>query len=157
MSRPVSQMAGIDWDRERRLGVMPDTALARALGVSHTAVFSARRTRGIPRAPCVRPPTRLETDPRLGVVADAVLAEEYGASYSMVHRARERLGLPSPMPSGVCPGREMRKVVLACSLGDHIVPSELGEAVGWSTEAVLRARPWVADLVDDVGGAWVRR
>ena len=66
------------------------------------------------------------------MVADAVLAEEYGASYSMVHRARERLGLPSPMPSGVCPGREMRK-------------------------AVLRARPWVADLGDDVGGAWGRR
>ena len=157
MSRPVSQMAGIDWDREPRLGVMPDAALARALGVSDTAVSSARRVRGIPRAPrapYVRPPTPLETDPRLGVVADAVLVEEYGASYSMVHRARERLGLPSPMPRGGCPGREMRAVVLACSLGDHIVPSDLAEAVGWSTEAVLRARPWVADLVGDV---WVRR
>ena len=111
--------------------------------------------------PAGRPPgghvVDWDREPGLGIVPDILLAERHGVSRTSVGNARELRGLSGPRMHGAHPGREMRAVVLACSPGDHIVPSELGEAVGWPTEAVLRARPWVADLVDDVGSAWVRR
>lgn len=112
--------------------------------------------------PAGRPPgghvVDWDREPDLGVVPDVLLAERHGVSRVSVFDARLTRGLSAPPRThGAHPGREMRAVVLACALGDHIVPSDLAEAVGWSTEAVLRAQPWVADLVDDVGGVWVRR
>lgn len=111
--------------------------------------------------PAGRPPgghiVDWDREPDLGVVPDVLLAERHGVSRVAVFYARLSRGLSSPRVNGPHAGREMREVVIRCAPGDHIVPSELGEAVGWSTEEVLRAQPWVADLVDDVGGVWVRR
>lgn len=39
---------GIDWDKVQELGKMPDTKLAKKLGVSHKTVSCARYARDIP-------------------------------------------------------------------------------------------------------------
>lgn len=110
----------IDWEKQP-LGRIPDTQLAKMLGVTQTAVCEARRKRKIPPAPrvlrgehghalaartqvlqrCPVESARVLSRSRidwsvqpLGFISDEVLAKRLGCSCSLVFAARKRRGIP---------------------------------------------------------------
>lgn len=91
----------IDWDAEP-LGAIPDTELARELGVRPAAVLEARQKRGIAAAPPrARSGVDWDAEP-LGQVSDAELARELGVHKSSVAAQRRKRGIPpAPPPEGI--------------------------------------------------------
>ena len=81
-----------------RLGIDTDTRIARALGITISAVAQRRRALGIGRSPRAqlegRAWTRTE-DRLLGMMSDREVAEEIGVSLASVERRRLALRIPA--------------------------------------------------------------
>lgn len=79
-----------------QLGRVRDGLLARCLGISHQAVSSYRRSRGIPAlaSPYRTIVAELEHDDRLGTMTDVQLAGVLGVPRKVVQEARNRRGIP---------------------------------------------------------------
>lgn len=74
------------------LGTMPDSALARELGLSQSDVSRARRQLGIPSS---RARSRQQWVNLVGTKPDAALAQEYGVNTATVWAYRKGLEVPS--------------------------------------------------------------
>lgn len=96
---------GIDWDAAR-LGELPDTRIAAALGVSPKSVWHARKVRGIPPAPrSMHRPKQLIgragskridwSKVPLGKLSDAAIARSRGLHRMSVAYARKVRGIPA--------------------------------------------------------------
>lgn len=101
---------------EHRLGVDPDAAIARDLGVHTTTVRHARLRRGIAAPP---PPKRSPHDyvaAGAGQRPDPEVAAALGVRVLAVRQARQRLGIPAcragakPKPRAPAPPSEVRAV-----------------------------------------------
>lgn len=119
----------IDWDAEP-LGEIPDTELARELGVRPGAVLEARQKRGIAAVPPrARSGVDWDAEP-LGQVSDAELARELGVHKSSVAAQRRKRGIPpAPPPEGIDwdaqPLGEITDAEIARQLG--VVPQTVQE------------------------------
>jgi hypothetical protein len=126
-TRTVATTCGVDWDRESRLGRMPDVRLAKLLGVRYQAVRGAREARGIPPVGLrrVRSDEEWARETRLGKVRDGDLATALGVSLHTVLLARQRLGIPSYQSQRMDPWAgdsrlgKMRDAALARLVGVH--------------------------------------
>jgi hypothetical protein len=80
----------IDWDNEKELGMVSDTALSKKYGVSDTAVRGARLRRGIP---ALNPQKTYDIDwdcQPLGKMTDQHLADILGCSGGVVAKQRNK-------------------------------------------------------------------
>lgn len=103
---------GIDWNSQP-LGLMPDTNIARPLGVDHSAVRRQRVKRGIPTYKAPKPVKvkpvkvkkvkpakvkKVKPDPwvkaELGEVPDRIAASRMHVSLAAARKERLRRGLP---------------------------------------------------------------
>lgn len=140
MAEPGSSAAhtaprNIDWDAQP-LGMESDTALARRIGVSSTAVARARKARGIQgtdgrnwRKPM------LFDHPLLGTMADAELAQRLGVNKKTVQAARHRRGI-APFGTKDWPVVDWSKVPLDSRCSDK----ELADALGVDSKTVWTER-----------------
>jgi hypothetical protein len=128
-----------------RMGVDTDTAIARELGVSISAIAQRRRRLGIARAPDARlngfPWTRA-ADALLGEVPDREVASELGISLVMVERRRLALDLAGANGRGIGRRKQPAKIagakyIKAYRAGARV--ADLARKHGRSTTAVRRA------------------
>ena len=112
----MTRARGIDWDSQP-LGIVPDCALARILGVARGSVVDARRCRKIPPAPS----GYIDWDAQpLGAFPDSVIARQLGVGPPNVTQARRVRHVPMCRPAAtVLPGRVVmhRRVEKLCPCG----------------------------------------
>jgi hypothetical protein len=88
---PKLSKSGINWEKEKRLGTMPDEALGKLLGVSGAAVHYARKRLGIPSWRDQQ--DGWDSQP-LGKMPDALLALMLDCPVGRVASARTSRGIP---------------------------------------------------------------
>jgi RNA polymerase subunit RPABC4/transcription elongation factor Spt4 len=94
----------IDWKRQP-LGIEPDLAIAKRLGVTRIVVARERRKRGIPAPPIsLGRRRRIDWDNELlGIETDYAIAERLDITCAAVLNARRCRGIPAAVPQGRSP------------------------------------------------------
>lgn len=122
---------------DARLGRVPDSELAAALGVSRQLVSRARKQLGIARPAAPVSGVDPAADPRLGTMTDTALASLLGCSRYVVSRARIAAGLPVYEPSPVETEITRRRLIVAIAQADRPWAG-VATALGWTHPSLRR-------------------
>lgn len=103
MVNEMGRHKGIDWSKEKRLGLVRDGLIAKVYGVSIATVVGARQARGIPAygQPVARELTPVEEGRALELMAKWTtrrVARNMGLPLAQVAKLRKSHGIRPPMP-----------------------------------------------------------